>query len=316
MKCYCLKYDLERQSPKTVFVSKNSSFQIGIRVKRGETYPNCELYRDGSAVEATGTLGSYTTWSLTSGEDENEESLVVKCMGTDLPLKIVTTHSDVAELPAEAGGDKPDLSNYYTKKQVDEKVDALDEFIASVNTTATDAKTEADSASSDATEAKTTAENASATANEAKTAAEGVKAAVETAQSTANAAKSTAETAQTTADSAKTAAEGAGETANAAKTTAESAKTTADGLGTRVTALENAGYQTSSQVDSKVSDALASYSTTDQMDSAISAATSPLAKASDLASYWNKSTETETHAMTGTYEDGTEFSYTVICQKA
>ncbi len=295
MKCYCLKYDLERQAPKTVFVSKNSSFQIGIRVKRGDAYPNCELYRDGSAIEATGTLGSYTTWSLASGEDENEENLVVKCMGTDLPLKVVTTSSDVAELPAEAGGDKPDLSNYYTKKQVDEKVDALDEFIASVNTTATDAKSEADSASGDAATAKTTAETASATANEAKTAADGAKTAAETAQSTANAAQSTA---------------------NAAQSTADSAKTTADGLGTRVTAIENAGYQTSSQVDTKVSDALASYSTTDQMNSAISAATSPLAKASDLASYWNKSTETETHAMTGTYEDGTEFSYTVICQKA
>ena len=31
MKCYCVTYDLNKRSSKTVYVSKNSTFQIGIK---------------------------------------------------------------------------------------------------------------------------------------------------------------------------------------------------------------------------------------------------------------------------------------------
>ena len=35
----------------------------------------------------------------------------------------------------------------------------------------------------------------------------------------------------------------------------------------------------------------------------------------DLTAYWQKA-ETEEHQLSGTYEDGTEFSLTAICKKA
>lgn len=35
----------------------------------------------------------------------------------------------------------------------------------------------------------------------------------------------------------------------------------------------------------------------------------------DLTDYWKKD-ETEEHQLSGTYEDGTEFSLTAICKKA
>ena len=35
----------------------------------------------------------------------------------------------------------------------------------------------------------------------------------------------------------------------------------------------------------------------------------------DLSDYWKKS-DTEEHQLSGTYEDGTEFSLTAICKKA
>lgn len=35
----------------------------------------------------------------------------------------------------------------------------------------------------------------------------------------------------------------------------------------------------------------------------------------DLSAYWKKD-ETEEHQLSGTYEDGTEFSLTAICKKA
>ena len=37
MKCYCIEFDLNKRSSKTVYVSKNSTFQIGIKCyKDGE----------------------------------------------------------------------------------------------------------------------------------------------------------------------------------------------------------------------------------------------------------------------------------------
>ena len=35
----------------------------------------------------------------------------------------------------------------------------------------------------------------------------------------------------------------------------------------------------------------------------------------DMSAYWKKD-ETEEHRLNGTYEDGTEFSFTAICKKA
>ena len=57
------------------------------------------------------------------------------------------------------------------------------------------------------------------------------------------------------------------------------------------------------------------YYTKEQVDTKVTEAVAPLAPASSLTAYWKKD-ETEEHQLTGTYEDGTEFSLTTICKKA
>ena len=32
MRVYCVTYDITKRSPKTIYVSKNSTFQIGVKV--------------------------------------------------------------------------------------------------------------------------------------------------------------------------------------------------------------------------------------------------------------------------------------------
>lgn len=136
MKCYCITFDLNKRSSKTVYVSKNSTFQIGIKCcKDGELLASSGSLTapDGSALKSSGTLADYTTWTLTSGAEEASEQYrftayyTVKhpvlgniATGVELPsLTIITTSSDVAELNASADAD---LSDYYTKEQVDTKV--------------------------------------------------------------------------------------------------------------------------------------------------------------------------------------------------
>ena len=45
MRAYCITYDLNKRSSKTVYVSKNSTFQIGIKCyKDGELLDAYELH--------------------------------------------------------------------------------------------------------------------------------------------------------------------------------------------------------------------------------------------------------------------------------
>ena len=72
MKCYCIEFDLNKRSSKTVYVSKNSTFQIGIKCyKDGELLASGSLYApNGTPLNYSGTLADYTTWTLTSGDKE------------------------------------------------------------------------------------------------------------------------------------------------------------------------------------------------------------------------------------------------------
>ena len=72
MKCYCVTYDLNKRSSKTVYVSKNSTFQIGIKCyKDGVLLASGELDApNGTTLKSSGTLADYTTWTLTSGDKE------------------------------------------------------------------------------------------------------------------------------------------------------------------------------------------------------------------------------------------------------
>ena len=62
MKCYCVTFDLNKRSSKTVYVSKNSTFQIGIKCyKDGELLvSNGSLDApNGTPLKSSGTLADY-----------------------------------------------------------------------------------------------------------------------------------------------------------------------------------------------------------------------------------------------------------------
>ena len=126
MKCYCVTYDITKRSSKTVYVSKNSTFQIGIKCyKDGELLASGSLAApNGTALKSSGKLADYTTWTLTSGAEEASEQYIFTAQYTaeDVaktvklpPLTIITTSSDVAEIQP-----KEDLSAYWKKDETEE----------------------------------------------------------------------------------------------------------------------------------------------------------------------------------------------------
>ena len=131
MKCYCIEFDLNKRSSKTVYVSKNSTFQIGIKCyKDGVLLASGSLESlNGTPLKSSGTLADYTTWTLTSGDKEGSQqyqyiatytiklpSGFTKAKKVKLPpLTIITTSSDVAEIQP-----KEDLSDYWKKSDTEE----------------------------------------------------------------------------------------------------------------------------------------------------------------------------------------------------
>lgn len=164
------------------------------------------------------------------------------------PLTIITTSSDVAEIPGSAN---VDLSDYYTKEQVDAKVKTVQDTADMANTSAEAAMSSAQTALDNAYEADTKAQNA---------------------------------------------------------------QSAVDAVSTRVTTLENAGYQTAKQVQQDITASLTDYSTTAEVNTIVTTAIAPLAQTSSLTAYWQKD-ETEEHVLSGIYEDGTEFNFTCLCKK-
>ena len=131
MKCYCVTFDLNKRSSKTVYVSKNSTFQIGIKCyKDGKLLASGSLDApNGTTLMSSGTLADYTTWTLTSGDKEDSQQYqyiavytiklpngFTKAKKVKLPpLTIITTSSDVAEIQP-----KEDLSDYWKKSDTEE----------------------------------------------------------------------------------------------------------------------------------------------------------------------------------------------------
>lgn len=126
MKCYCIEFDLNKRSSKTVYVSKNSTFQIGIKCyKDGKLLAGGSLAApNGTTLTSSGTLADYTTWTLTSGAEEAAEQYIFTAQYTaeDVaktvklpPITIITTSSDVAEIQP-----KEDLSDYWKKSDTEE----------------------------------------------------------------------------------------------------------------------------------------------------------------------------------------------------
>ena len=128
MKCYCVTYDITKRSSKTVYVSKNSAFQIGLKILNasGTPFASFKLLDSAGAAVAkqASKLAQYTLYSLTSGDAEDAKQYtpqVTVCneLGTrDIklpPLTIVTTSSDVAEIQP-----KEDLSDCWSKDETEE----------------------------------------------------------------------------------------------------------------------------------------------------------------------------------------------------
>ena len=131
MRAYCVTFDLNKRSSKTVYVSKNSTFQIGIKCyKDGELLAAGSLDApNGTTLKSSGTLADYTTWTLTSGDKEGSQQYqyiavytiklpngFTKAKKVKLPpLTIITTSSDVAEIHP-----KEDMSAYWKKSDTEE----------------------------------------------------------------------------------------------------------------------------------------------------------------------------------------------------
>lgn len=130
MRAYCVTYDITKRSSKTVYVSKNSAFQIGLKILNAAGTPFASV----KLLDSTGTalakqaskLAQYTLYALTSGdaEDAKQYTPQVTVDGDSgsrkinlPPLTIITTSSDVAELP---GITDADLTDYWNKDETEE----------------------------------------------------------------------------------------------------------------------------------------------------------------------------------------------------
>ena len=129
MKCYCVTYDITKRSSKTVYVSKNSAFQIGLKILNAAGIPFVSvklLDSTGAAVaKQASKLAQYTLYALTSGDAEGAKQYtpqvtVYNNLGQPRkinlpPLTIITTSSDVAEIQP-----KEDMSAYWKKDETEE----------------------------------------------------------------------------------------------------------------------------------------------------------------------------------------------------
>lgn len=128
MRAYCVTYDITKRSSKTVYVSKNSTFQIGLKILNaiGTPFASVKLLDSTGAALAkqASKLAQYTLYALTSGdaEDAKQYTPQVTVYGDSgprkinlPPLTIITTSSDVAEIQP-----KEDLSDYWNKDETEE----------------------------------------------------------------------------------------------------------------------------------------------------------------------------------------------------
>ena len=127
MRAYCVTYDITNRSPKTIHVSKNSTFQIGVKViDQNGNYIQSIKVRDenNTTLKQSGTLAEYRLYSATSGDSQGSKQWSIAftqytsagAKNVKLPpLTIITTSSDVAEIQP-----KEDLSAYWKKSDTEE----------------------------------------------------------------------------------------------------------------------------------------------------------------------------------------------------
>ena len=127
MRAYCVTYDITNRSPKTIHVSKNSTFQIGVKVlDQNGKYITSIKVRDenNTTLKQSGTLAEYRLYSATSGDSQGSKQWSIAFTQYTIggaknvklpPLTIITTSSDVAEIQP-----KEDLSDYWKKSDTEE----------------------------------------------------------------------------------------------------------------------------------------------------------------------------------------------------
>ena len=127
MRAYCVTYDITNRSPKTIHVSKNSTFQIGVKVldQNGKYITSIKVKdENNTTLKQSGTLAEYRLYSATSGDSQGSKQWSVAftqytsggAKNVKLPpLTIITTSSDVAEIQP-----KEDMSAYWKKSHTEE----------------------------------------------------------------------------------------------------------------------------------------------------------------------------------------------------
>ena len=127
MRAYCVTYDITNRSPKTIHVSKNSTFQIGVKVldQNGKYITSIKVKdENNTTLKQSGTLAEYRLYSATSGDSQGSKQWSISfakytsagAKNVKLPpLTIITTSSDVAEIQP-----KEDLSDYWKKSDTEE----------------------------------------------------------------------------------------------------------------------------------------------------------------------------------------------------
>ena len=127
MRAYCVTYDITNRSPKTIHVSKNSTFQIGVKVidQNGKYIQSIKVKdENNTTLKQSGTLAEYRLYSATSGDSQGSKQWSIAftqytsagAKNVKLPpLTIITTSSDVAEIQP-----KEDLSDYWKKSDTEE----------------------------------------------------------------------------------------------------------------------------------------------------------------------------------------------------
>ena len=127
MHAYCVTYDITNRSPKTIHVSKNSTFQIGVKVldQNGKYITSIKVKdENNTTLKQSGSLAEYRLYSATSGDSQGSKQWTVAFTQYTIagaknvklpPLTIITTSSDVAEIQP-----KEDMSAYWKKSDTEE----------------------------------------------------------------------------------------------------------------------------------------------------------------------------------------------------
>lgn len=106
MKIYLIDYNLDERENKKIFVSKYSSYKIGIKVN-GVDNSTIELWNDNNQIASEGDFKGYNTYSFEAGTPETTNlKIYVPYSNGDvtLTLDVITTDSTVAELSSGSGG--------------------------------------------------------------------------------------------------------------------------------------------------------------------------------------------------------------------